>query len=247
MSRPVRWNIQVVDDPKFPDVRRTVGEALTVSSRREGGGFELKSQVSVDAGGLLKGTPFLGRSNLRLAIDSVYLVDKSGNLVSFEIDVKSDESPETLVQVKGQVKARKLEVVTHGPVEMLNNRYEIDYVPRGVVQDLLGPLDRLPGLHVGQRWDSQMINPFTGKVSDVRVEVARRGLISWNGDSVPVFEVVQRMSTFTMRTWVDLDGVILRQDVPMPYVRLVLERRPEADALPSSSSASSLQTRKPGS
>ncbi len=245
MSRPVRWNVQVVDDARFPDVRRTVGEAVTVSSRRDGGGFELKSQVSLDAGGLLKATPFLNRSNLRLAIDSVYLVDKSGNLVSFEIDVKSHESPETLVQVKGKVKAKKLEVVTHGPIEMLNKKpFEIDYVPRGVVQDFLGPLDRLPGLKVGQRWDSQMINPFTGQISSVRVEVARRGLINWNGDSVPGFEVVQHMSPLTMRTWVDRDGVILRQEVPMPFVRLVLERRPEADDLRPSSLP---QTRKPGS
>ena len=40
----------------------------------------------------------------------------------------------------------------------------IDYEPRSVIQDVLGPLDRLPGLHVGQRWESQVINPFTGQV-----------------------------------------------------------------------------------
>ena len=28
-TRPVRWSIQVIDDPRFPDVRRTVGEAVT--------------------------------------------------------------------------------------------------------------------------------------------------------------------------------------------------------------------------
>ena len=33
-----------------------------------------------------------------------------------------------------------------------------------------------------------------------------------------------------MKTWVRTDGVILRQEVPFPFVRLVLERRPEADA-----------------
>ena len=74
-----------------------------------------------------------------------------------------------------------MEIVSHGPVEILNKKMTIDYEPRSVVQDVLGPLDRLPGLHVGQRWESQVINPFTGQVSAVRVEVKRRGLIHWNG------------------------------------------------------------------
>ena len=31
----------------------------------------------------------------------------------------------------------------------------------------------LPGLHVGQRWDTRVVNPFTGQVEVVRVEVQR--------------------------------------------------------------------------
>jgi hypothetical protein len=242
-SRPVRWDIQVVDDPKDTDVRRKVGEAVTASSRRPDGWFELTSQVEIDAGGLLKGTALLTRSSIRLHVESRYLVEPSGNLKSFTLDVKSHESPETLIQVKGQIKGNKMEVVSHGPVEMLNKTMKFDYVPRGVVSDVLGPLDRLPGLHVGQRWDSQVINPFTGQVASVRVEVARRGLINWNGNPVPIYEVVQQMTPLSMRTWVRLDdGVILRQEVPFPFVRLVLERRPEPEDIPALP-----QTRVPGS
>ncbi len=94
------------------------------------------------------------------------------------------ESPETLVEVKGEIKGKTMEVVSHGPVDILNKRMVIDYEPRSVIQDVLGPLDRLPGLHVGQRWESQVINPFTGQVSPVKVEVKRRGLIHWNGNPV---------------------------------------------------------------
>jgi hypothetical protein len=241
-SRSVRWNIQVIDDPRFPDVRRVVGEALTGSSRRPDGWFELTSKVAIDAGGLLGGT-VLTRSSIRLDIASRYLIQPSGNLHSFTLDVRSAESPETLIQVKGQLKGKHMEIVSQGPVEMLNKRMEIDYAPRGVVQDVLGPLDRLPGLRLGQRWESQMVNPFTGQVSPVRVEVARRGMINWNGNPVTTFEVVQNMAPLvTMRTWVGLDGVILRQEVPFPFVRLVLERRPDADDIPSIP-----QTRVPGS
>jgi len=233
-SRSVRWNVQVVDDPRFPDVRRMVGEALTGSRRRPDGWFELTSQVQLDADGLMKGTAFLTRSSIQLDIDSHYLVEPSGNLHSFTLDVKSHDSTETLIQIKGQLKGKKMEIVSHGPVEMLNKKMEIDYQPRGVLQDVLGPLDRLPGLRVGQRWESQMVNPFTGQVSSVRVEVARRKFINWNGNLENTYEVVQNMAPLAMRTWVRLDGVILRQEVPFPFVRLVLERRPEPAEVPAS-------------
>ena len=54
----------------------------------------------------MKGTAFLARSSIRLEIESRYLVEPSGNLHSFTLDVKSPESTETLIQVKGQLKGK---------------------------------------------------------------------------------------------------------------------------------------------
>jgi hypothetical protein len=241
-SRPVRWNIQVIDDPRFPDTRRMVGEAVTGLAHKPGGWTELTSRVEVDAAGLLKGTRFLSRSpSFRLKVESVYRVDPKGNLNSFDLYVKSRDSTETLITVTGQVKRKLIEIESRGPVEILNKNFSIDYVPRSVVQDVLGPLDRLPGLHVGQKWETQTINPFTAKVDKVRVEVARKGLINWNGDGVPAFEVVQHVSPLPLSTWVRLDGFILRQEVPLPFVRLVMERRADEDE-----TSSNLQPRVPG-
>ena len=233
-TRTIRWSIQVIDDPRFPDVRRIVGEAVTGCTRRPDGWSELTSRVALDAGDLLKGTAFWARSSIRLNVESLYLVEPSGNLRSFRLEVKSPESPDTLVEVKGETKGKMMDIVSRGPVDILNKRIVIAYEPRSVIQDVLGPLDRLPGLHVGQRWESQVINPFTGQVTPVKVEVKRRGMIAWNGNPVTTFEVVQHMPPLSIRTWARLDGVILRQEVPLPLVRLVLERRPEADDIPSS-------------
>jgi hypothetical protein len=230
--QPVRWSVQIMDDPRFPEARRTVGEAVTGSSRRPDGWVELTSRVDIDAGGLLKGTPFVTRTSARLGVESIYRVDHSGNLSSFDLQVTSRESPDPLIKVKGQLKGDKMEIVSRGPVPLFNQTLTFDYEPRSVVRDMLGPLDRLPGLHVGQRWDSRVINPFSGQVDRVRVEVARRGLIDWDGNPVNTFEVVQRMAALSMRTWVRIDGVILRHEVPFPFVRLVLERRPETDSVP---------------
>ena len=226
-SRPVTWSIQVMDDPKSPDVRRSVGEAVTTSKRLEDGWFELSSRVGFDAGGLLQGTPFGTKPGVRLEIRSIYRVDSSGNLRSFDVKVTPRESVETLFTVSGRLKHGVMEVVSKGPVPILNQKMSFPYEPRSVVHDSLGPLDRLPGLHLGQRWDSRVVNPFTGQVEQVRVEVQRRTLIHWNGEPVSAFEVVQHAGPITARTWVRPDGVIIRQEVPFPFVRLVLERIPE--------------------
>jgi hypothetical protein len=227
-SKPVRWSLQVIDDPKDPDVRRTVGEASTSSSRRRDGWFEIKSTADFDAGGLLKGTLFATRTGMPLRIDSLYQVDQSGNLRSFDFNVSSRDSSEWLINIHGEAEHGKMVIVSRGPVPLLNRRWPpLEYEARSVVQNALAPIDRLPGLHVGQKWETRVVNPFTGQVDRVRVEVARRTLIHWNGNPVPTFEIVQHLTPLSMRTWVTLDGLMLRQEVPVPFVRVVFERRPD--------------------
>jgi hypothetical protein len=227
-ARPVPWSIQIIDDPKAADVRRSIGTAVTASKRLPDGWFELTSRVNFDAGGLLKGTAFATKASVRLELVSVYRVDPSGNLRSFDMKVTPVDSTETLFTVQGRLKGEVMEVVSKGPIPVLNRELRFAYEPRSVVHDALGPLDRLPGLHLGQRWDTRVVNPFTGQVEAVRVEVQRRDLIHWNGEPVSAFEVVHHSGPVTARTWVRADGVILRQEVPLPFVRVVLERVPDA-------------------
>jgi hypothetical protein len=223
-SKPVTWSVQVIDDPKTPEVRRSVGEAKTESRRLPDGWFELSCRLNFDAGEMLKGTAFGTKASVGLELTSLYKVDRSGNLRSFEMKVSPRGTRETLFTVTGQLKQGTMEVVSKGPVPMLNQKFSFQYEPRSVVHDALGPLDRLPSLHLGQRWDTQVVSPFTGKVERVRVEVLRRTLVHWNGEPVSAFEVVQHAGPITSRTWVRADGVVLRQEVPLPFVHLVLER-----------------------
>ncbi len=235
-SRPVRWNIQVVDDLRHPDVRRTVGESITSSSRRADGSFELKNHSELDAGDLFRRTPFASRPSLRVGVESVYLVGQSGNLSSFSLRVvDKGRADAEIMTVTGKVNGRKMEIESHGWSDILNRKLSLAYEPRSVVHDVLGPQDRLPGLHVGQRWESKGINMISGQVESVRVDVVRRALINWEGNPVTTFEVVHRTSPFSMKTWVRTDGLILRQEVPFWFVTLVLERRAESDgSLPTS-------------
>jgi hypothetical protein len=240
-NRPVRWSIQVVDDPRADNRRtRTVGEAVTKSERLSDGWYEMTSRVEFDAGDLLRGTMLAMRESLRVQVKSRYQIDPTGNLQNFEVRVASENLDDELVHVSGRLREGRMEITSRGPVPILNTKrpLSVKYEPRSVVSDVLGPLDRLPGLHVGQRWEMQVVNPFTGQVDPAKVEVTRRTVIHWAGNPVSTYEVEQKISSLSMHTWVRTDGVILRQEVPFLFARLILERRGgDDDALPDPASS----------
>jgi hypothetical protein len=231
-AEPARWSVEVVDNPMAPEIRRIVGTALTESSRGPDGWFTMSSKVAFDAGGLLKGTPFSSNTDAQLEVLSTYRIDPSGNLQSFHASVRSASDPDDLLTVDGRLKKRSLEVVSRGRLPILNQSRTLPYEPRSLVQNALGPFDRMPGLQVGQRWDTRMISPFTGRVETVRVEVARRTVIHWDKSPVPTLEVVHHMAPLSARTWVKPDGLVLRQEVPFPFVKLVLERLADRNTAP---------------
>ncbi len=241
-DRPVRWSIQVLDGPG-PDDRRTVGEAVTTSKRQPDGWYEMTSRVDFDAGNLLRGTVLAMRESVPVQVQSRYHIDTAGNLQSLELQVSSKDFGEELVHVTGRLHDGEMRIAVRGPLPILNQNKSFRYEPRAVVTDLLGPLDRLPGLHIGQRWEMEVINPFTSQVERVRADVIGRKVIHWAGNLVSTFEVEQKVSGLKMRTWVRPDGVILRQEVPFPFVRLVLERRGEDGPETAESGASAIAGR----
>jgi hypothetical protein len=157
----------------------------------------------------------------------MYDVDPSGNLDSFRAAVRIQGTRDDLLTLVGSVRKNNLEVEAFGPMHLLNWQKSFPYQPRGMVQNALGPIDRMPGLQVGQRWKSRMISPITGRVEEVRVEVAGKHLITWDSNPVWTLEVVTHVPPLTARTWVRPDGLVLRQEAPFPFVRVFLERQPE--------------------
>jgi hypothetical protein len=230
---PSRWSVEVIDNPLAPENRRAVGVASTESKRDPEGWVEMTSLVSFDAGGLLKGTPFSSHGETYLDVASHYRVDPSGNLQSFRATVRSRGDDDDLMRIDGTLRKRVLTVVTRGSLPMLNQTRTFPYEPRSLVQNALGAFDRLPGLQVGQRWETRVVSPLTGRIETVNVEVARRTVIHWDRNQETVLEVVQHMTPFQARTWVRPDGIVLRQEVPFPFVKLVLERLPDQSTTPS--------------
>jgi hypothetical protein len=242
-ARPARWTIQVADDPDDPEARRSVGQAVTESTRDDQGWVQMHSLVTFDSGRLIKSMFKVGpagdRVDEQIDFDSRYRVDPSGNLRSFRADVRVVGQPGELFWVEGRlkdrvpiggvVKDRVMEVVCRGPLPIFNRTVAFEYHPHAVVQTQFGPLDRLPGLHVGQRWDEQMASPLTGQVETVRAEVKGRETIHWDKEPVSALVVAHRSKAVSARTWVRADGLVLRQEVTLPAgrLRLLLEREPE--------------------
>ena len=231
---PARWSIQVVDNPKAPESRRSVGQAVTESRRGLDGWVEMSSRVTFDSGrllvGLAKGASFSrGRRYGEDQIEflSTYNIDPSGNLRSFHADVRMPNQPGDLWRIDGRLKNRTMEIVSQGPLPILNRTMSFDYDPHGVVQSQFGPLDRLPGLHVGQRWDEQVASPLSGRIETVRAEVKQRTLIHWDKSPVRTLEVVHHSKGLSARTFVRPDGVVLRQELILPLIHLVLDRQPD--------------------
>lgn len=225
-DRPSRWVIQVIDDGNELQPR-PVGQVNTEYQRTRDGWSRMESLAWFDSAELLAGTPFAAVGQERIEIRSLLEVDTSGNLDALRAVVHLAGQTKPLVVITGAVRGNELEVNIQGSVPLLGGIRRFPYQPRELIQNDLGPLDHMPGLQVGQRWVTRMVSPLTGRVERVEVAVERRRLITWDATPVSTFEVVTRTAFLTSRTWVRPDGLVLRQELPFPVVRLMLERVPD--------------------
>jgi hypothetical protein len=225
-SRPTEWELTVAEANGLKGFR-SVGRAKTWSERTPENGTVLIGKVSFDSGSLLKGTAFDSQANERIDVANRLEIDPSGNLRRFNAVVRSTSGNFDLMSFDGQVKGRSIEVQVKSPIPWLNGPKSFPYEPRGMIQNSIGPIDRLPGLQVGQRWVTRVFSPFTNRIEEVKVEVAGRRAILWDNSVVTTLEVVQHLTPISARTWVRGDGLVLRQEVPFPFVKLVLERLPD--------------------
>lgn len=225
---PVRWSILASDGSTQASLR-SVGQITTETHRKRDGWVRLHSQAWIDSGELLRGTTLEASGADRIGILGLVDIDSTGNLQSFRVEVRLDEQgAEEILHLDGRLKKDMLEITTRGPISFLTGTQYLPYRPRGIVQNSLGPLDRMPGLQVGQTWESQVISPLTGGIQSCRVEVVGTEHIIWGNTPVMTLKVVSRMSPISVATWVRPDGLVLRQEVPLPHrIKLMLERLPD--------------------
>ena len=244
---PIRWAILAIhDSSKAAPAEVPVGEVVTETVRQQDGGIRLDSQAWFDASQWLGGsntprnttgigggdTPVSRLEGDRIEVYGSCWIDTSGNLESFRVAIReAGVSAEDLLAIEGRLRNDRIVIVSSGLLPYFGPR-SFAYQSRGVVQSSFAPIDRLPGLRVGQRWESAIVNPLTGQVETARSEVSRTHVMTWGGNPITTLEVVTRTDAFSARTWVRRDGLVLRQEVPFPLKRLVLERVPEVETAP---------------
>jgi hypothetical protein len=221
-----RWTLLALDSKGGAE--RPVGDVETETHRRTDGSFRLASTARFQTGALLQGSPLQAIQDTRLKVVGSCEIAGSGNLESFRLTVLEDQTPPSnILVIDGRIKGDRLIVSTQSPLPLFGGTKEFSYRPHSMVQSSLGPLDAMPGLQVGQRWESRVVNPFSGKVETGTAEVVGRQHIHWNQNPIPTFVIVTRTGPISARTWVRTDGLVIRQEVPLLLVKLVLERVPD--------------------
>jgi hypothetical protein len=225
LPAPSRWAILALD-AKGGELK--VGQ-IDSEAARDGEWVTLTSRVALQAGAILQGTPLRVDADVELAIHSETKLDSSGELASMKATVSEAEGGHVWMTLTADRRGGRIELAADGAEGAIRFRESFPYTSSGQLQQTFGPVENLRGLVVGQSWESRVVNPLApGAPAKARVEVRARKVIRWQGKLVETLEVVTEMKPFQARTWVrPTDGVILRQEVPIPFVKLILERRGE--------------------
>lgn len=221
---PTTWTI-LAGDLKRPESLEPVGRLRTRSRTLDDGATELLSNATIRVGDLLADSPAPVDARAILEVDSTTTIDPAGGLTRFRVDVR-EQVGGPLLTVEGGRKGELIELAATSPIPLWKWRMSFPYRAEGFVQSSLGPFDAMPGLQVGQRWDAHIVHPLTGQAQTCTVAVVAKKHITWNQAPTPAFVVETRMAPLTARTWVRADGLVLRQEVPLPLRRVVLEREP---------------------
>jgi hypothetical protein len=229
-ERPIHWSILVAEGPDSLNFR-SVGQVTTETLRQSDGDVRISSTAWFDAAEALKDTPMerTASGSRQIEARGSYNVDASGNLTGFWAAVEVAGDSRDGITLNGRVRKNHLEITAEGPLPIMNWKKSVPYETRGIVQNVLSPLDRMPGLQIGQRWNSRIVSPLTGRVEDVTVEVVRKRVITWDSNPVTTLEVVTSLPWIKARTWVRPDGLVLRQEAPFPFVKLLLDRQPDQE------------------
>ena len=230
---PTRWSILAIDDGK-PNNPRSVGQIVTETKRKRDGWVKMTSTAWLDSGELVRGTMFESKQSERIGVLGYCEIDPTGNLQDFRVGIRLDEgSNREFLSIEGRLRKEMMEVTTRSIVPGLNGTQSIPYQPRGIVQNSLGPLERMPGLQVGQTWETQVVSLMTGKLQPCRVTVVGTEHIIWGSTPILTLKVVTKMAPITAATWVRPDGLVVRQEIPFANkIKLILERVPDDPTRP---------------
>lgn len=242
-AAPVCWSIRLQD--------RTIGWAANKTVRRPDGITDLYSRVYLGEfpwehlapswlTSVLKGVfdHFGDLDELDVDKKTRLVIDPLGRLVEFESLVRIAHLADA-IKVQGQIEGSTLKLsVQSGDLPYKMERY---LPPNALTGDEISPQVRMPGLRVGQTWTVPLYSPFRAPNSPLEIlhaVVEREDHLTWGGQSVPCRVIVYRGDPGASladdeargRVWVNLDGMVLRQEVALLTSHLHFIRLPAGEA-----------------
>jgi hypothetical protein len=226
-DKPASWLIMVED---APDRSRVVGRATTKKREVNSSGTMFGSMVKIDAKGLFANTPLAVAESTEFQFESETRISPQGLLQQFRAMVHVRELGEKPILIITGIPSanNKLEIRFQSSLSpLLNFRQILQVSPTEMIRGGLEPVDWLPGIRVGQRWKTTVLQPLTARPEELQSEVIAESRIFWNGNPTDAFIVEHKAGTYSAKTYVRNDGLVIRQQLPTPLVKMVLEREPE--------------------
>lgn len=208
---PVQWAVLHADT--------RIGTAQTEWRARASGWCEYRNQVELRQ--VPMQFPALGLFfSDGLSWRSSFLVSPEGHLDNFDIQVLMGDV--TVMSVQGRLVAETMRVKFKSGT--LVHEESFAYEPHSFMTSSLSPMNNLPNLSVGQKWNYRVMNPIRHATETVRCEVTHEKVITWRREPTPTYVVEQTYGQLRAHCWVARDGTVLRQEVPFGMSQLVLER-----------------------
>jgi hypothetical protein len=239
-GKPLGWAVSRL---KTPEVTSASGKMTEVSSRIHFDRVPL-AELSPSWMRIMLRTTADPIDDLQMDVFSTLTIDTLGHLEGFQSRLNVAGARDA-ISIVGRVHATLLKI----EVKSGDFVYPFEtYLPSdALVSDELSPQSRLLGLRLGQEWTVPVfsaLRPPNNPVDILQAKVESHELLMWEGEAVPVFQVVYRpdsgsalSSTVQSRAklWVREDGMVLKQEVsvigsPLVFSRMSEERSTEKAA-----------------
>jgi hypothetical protein len=200
----------------------SLGKATThVALKLRQGRYELRQHIHLERffglGGLF-GHPMSLRLDNRTDVNHLgELEEFTSTILIPEIDLRCHLVGHPIANGELSVQAS---VTSNGQEIFAPREYRLSYGGKDLILNSLCPLDRMPLLRPGQRWEAPMVDPLESLTQvverpPVKVEVLEDPQeLLWGDDWVPCWVVEARQPHVQVRIWVrQKDGLVLKQTV----------------------------------
>jgi hypothetical protein len=218
---------------------KQVGSILSGVQPKTNGGFGLWSQAMLKSSLITTAVGMPGDADFSVHLTAD--VSPLGRLTAFEVrlSLRSDRATGSeFAALRGRVEGEELVLQPVLNDQPIGNAFRLRIDPTTPIGGDFSPTDKLPGLSVGRRWTTRVVDPqavllgggiltSTPPTREIAHRVVGIEPLAWNGKPWDCFVVEDRHGDTIGKTWVrKADGVVLRQQANFGRSVVVMELDP---------------------